>query len=422
MPWPGTMNLGTLTADFREWMTGDALEATVYITSPNALVSTTDDIIVPHLEERRQTAGGELSVDLPTNNEAEWQPNGWQYLIRAVFPDGRKMAWLASFGGSADLADIGVEIPYPNSTGAFVVTYPLPPSGGGGAVDSVNGRTGAVVLTKTDVGLTNADNTSDANKPVSTAQAAADAVVAAGAASALSGHAADSTGIHGIADTAALALLADVIAKAIVDAKGDLIVATADGVVARLAVGTNGHVLTADDAESTGVKWAAGGGGGGSSKPQIARYPLHNQAPVSNPAGLAFVNNRPVLTFDQTTQQAAIFTAFLPAAYAGGGLTVSVGWSAVPTSGTVGWLVSIERVGEVLDTDTDSFASAQTITAATVPGTSGNLDVTSVNIASGASMDSLAAGEMFRIKIERDVANDTAAGLGYLHFVEIKEQ
>ncbi len=38
-----------------------------------------------------------------------------------------------------------------------------------GAVTSVNGRTGAVVVTKTDVGLGNADNTSDANKPISTA-------------------------------------------------------------------------------------------------------------------------------------------------------------------------------------------------------------------------------------------------------------
>lgn len=37
-------------------------------------------------------------------------------------------------------------------------------------VQSVQGRTGAVVLTATDVGLGNADNTSDVNKPVSTAQ------------------------------------------------------------------------------------------------------------------------------------------------------------------------------------------------------------------------------------------------------------
>lgn len=43
-------------------------------------------------------------------------------------------------------------------------------------VDSVNGQTGAVTLTKGDVGLGNVDNTTDLNKPVSTAtQAALDA-------------------------------------------------------------------------------------------------------------------------------------------------------------------------------------------------------------------------------------------------------
>ena len=40
-------------------------------------------------------------------------------------------------------------------------------------VTSVAGRTGAVTLSKTDVGLSNVDNTSDTNKPVSTAQATA---------------------------------------------------------------------------------------------------------------------------------------------------------------------------------------------------------------------------------------------------------
>jgi len=40
---------------------------------------------------------------------------------------------------------------------------------GSGAVDSVNGETGVVVLDKTDIGLGNVDNTSDANKPISTA-------------------------------------------------------------------------------------------------------------------------------------------------------------------------------------------------------------------------------------------------------------
>ena len=41
--------------------------------------------------------------------------------------------------------------------------------GGGGGVNSVNGYTGTVVLGKGDIGLNNVDNTSDANKPISTA-------------------------------------------------------------------------------------------------------------------------------------------------------------------------------------------------------------------------------------------------------------
>lgn len=42
----------------------------------------------------------------------------------------------------------------------------------GAPVQSVSGRSGSVVLTSTDVGLSNVNNTSDTNKPVSTAQAA----------------------------------------------------------------------------------------------------------------------------------------------------------------------------------------------------------------------------------------------------------
>jgi hypothetical protein len=52
------------------------------------------------------------------------------------------------------------------------------------------------------------------------------------------------------------------IQNAIVDAKGDLIGATAADTPARLAVGANGTVLTADSAEATGLKWATPTAGG----------------------------------------------------------------------------------------------------------------------------------------------------------------
>jgi hypothetical protein len=52
------------------------------------------------------------------------------------------------------------------------------------------------------------------------------------------------------------------IAKTIVDAKGDIIAATAADTVARLAVGSNDQVLTADSSTATGLKWAAPAAGG----------------------------------------------------------------------------------------------------------------------------------------------------------------
>jgi hypothetical protein len=61
------------------------------------------------------------------------------------------------------------------------------------------------------------------------------------------------------ANSAALAasVVASAVSGTLFDAKGDLLVGTADDTVARLPVGANGYVLVADSAETPGIKWAA---------------------------------------------------------------------------------------------------------------------------------------------------------------------
>lgn len=97
----------------------------------------------------------------------------------------------------------------------------------------------SLALTKADVGLGSVTNTSDADKPVSTAQQAA---------------------------LNAKANLTEVILKALADAKGDLFLGSGDNAIGRLAVGSDGQILYADAAQTMGVRWddpPVGGGGGG---------------------------------------------------------------------------------------------------------------------------------------------------------------
>jgi len=54
-----------------------------------------------------------------------------------------------------------------------------------------------------------------------------------------------------------ISIIQNPVPQVLVDAKGDIFVATADNTVARLAVGADATILTADSAEIGGVKWAA---------------------------------------------------------------------------------------------------------------------------------------------------------------------
>ena len=139
--------------------------------------------------------------------------------------------------------------------------------------------------------------------------------------------------------------------------------------------------------------------------------PRDNEPPSSNYATLDTRNGHDVLDFDATTQEAAIFSGVIPSHYGTSGLTLQITASLTSaTTGTLGWVAGFERIDAgTLDIDADSFASDQTGTAATVPGTSG-VTMTHTITFSNSQIDGLVAGDPFRLRIRRDVTNDTATG------------
>lgn len=62
--------------------------------------------------------------------------------------------------------------------------------------------------------------------------------------------------------------------SSVVDAKGDLLVAAGADAISRLAVGSDGEVLTADSAQPNGVKWGPAGGAGDPAVYPLAGYGL----------------------------------------------------------------------------------------------------------------------------------------------------
>lgn len=151
---------------------------------------------------------------------------------------------------------------------------------------------------------------------------------------------------------------------------------------------------------------------------------LNNQPPSSNFATLDTRNGIAVLDFDASTDESAIFLGILPSDYnVATGLTVDIDWMATSaTSGTCRWEASFERMNT--DEDSDSFAAANSAGTVT-SGTSGIINRTSITFVHGSEMDSLAAGEPFRLKITRDAngttGTDDMAGDSELVAVRVRE-
>jgi len=141
--------------------------------------------------------------------------------------------------------------------------------------------------------------------------------------------------------------------------------------------------------------------------------PQCNEPPSSAAATPDSRNGHPVLDFDAFSDEAAVFTGVMPWHYAGGGVTVYavVSFSSDTNATHTGQLeISFERIGDAQqDLDSDGFAAANNMTV-TVPSTGGNTEVGSVTFTDGADMDSVAAGELFRIKVHCDVSDSDFAG------------
>ncbi len=152
--------------------------------------------------------------------------------------------------------------------------------------------------------------------------------------------------------------------------------------------------------------------------------PLANEPPASNPATFDVRNQHPVLDFDGSTNESAVFSAVMPRSYAGTtGVTVFIHYAMTSaTSNDIDWDVAFERIGDQqLDIDGDSFAAVNSVDGTTVPGTSGLVDIVNITFTDGADMDSVAVGESFRLKVTRDAASDTDTTDAELVKVEIKE-
>lgn len=221
MSFPASLTVVTVHGTFLDGA-GLPRSGKVIFRTPGYTMSGADDtFVLPRILAAFLDASGHFSIALPATNDPDWTPVGWTYRVMLDFGDDGRTDFGSivvpyNLGGALSLASLA---PVPPANGQLYALYNDPRfsggGGGGGAVSSVAGRTGDVVLVKGDVGLGSVDNTSDVGKPVSTLQAAADALVAANASTALSsGLAGKANTTHTHAESDVTSLVADLALKA----------------------------------------------------------------------------------------------------------------------------------------------------------------------------------------------------------------
>lgn len=151
--------------------------------------------------------------------------------------------------------------------------------------------------------------------------------------------------------------------------------------------------------------------------PNAAEFPTSNQPQLTQ------VNQRPVLAFDASTDEACQWTDIAPTGLTGTLTATCYCIMASATSGNVIMQGSVEAVTAADATDLDagdSFDTANASSATAVGSTAGYLFTVAITLT---NKDSIAVGDYYRLKINRDAdnASDTATGDLYLLAVELQD-
>ena len=145
--------------------------------------------------------------------------------------------------------------------------------------------------------------------------------------------------------------------------------------------------------------------------PTLAVFtPQNGFPPTTNYATRDVRGIMPVLDFDSSTSESVYFHGIMPKQYQGNGMTAYIHFTSDATSGDVDWDLSFDAIlADGIDLDSaHSFSHTVSSDDNVVSSTSGKVTIATMSITKQQS-DGLVAGDMFLLKLSRDIA-DTASG------------
>lgn len=251
-------------------------------------------IVEPGVVTATLDAAGVFSVTLMATNDPDLSPAGWAYWVREIIDGYAERVYVVQLpvGGPYRLGDLThltvppavttfvflSQVGQPNGVASLDGSGQVPVSqlgnaaGGGGVPSSRTIATTAPLAGGGDLSVNRTLSVADATAGAKGVVQLAGDLAGTAAAPTVPGLAGKSATGHGHAESDVTSLVADLaskVAAATLTTKGDLYVATGASTVVRLPVGSNTQVLTADSAQTSGVRWAAAAGGGSVGMDQV---------------------------------------------------------------------------------------------------------------------------------------------------------